>query len=103
MRSSTIWPSNKCTVRSPAGQLARQMFRPMSHTHSLQSFRDKRFTVTGAHAGIGERQFDILKNAEIADQIETLENKSDFAIANARALSKRKISDFVTFQRIASI
>src|SRR5207302_10252621 len=50
-----------------AGELAWQMFGPMRHAYTLQSFGHKRFAVTGAHAAIREWQFDILKNAEIAD------------------------------------
>src|SRR6266487_1950428 len=48
-------------------ELTGQMFCSMRHANSLQSFGDKRFAVTGAHAAIGQRQFNILKNAEIAD------------------------------------
>src|SRR4029077_9190249 len=43
------------------------------------------------HAAIRERQFDVLENGEIADQVKCLENKTDFAIANAGAIGERKI------------
>src|SRR6266481_1454278 len=79
------------TLLLAARELTRQMFCSMRHAHSLQSFGDKHFAITGAHAAIRQRQFNILKNAEIADQIETLENETDLAVANARTLSERKI------------
>src|ERR1700730_8201845 len=85
-----------------ARELAWQMFCPMRHAHALQSFGHKRFPVTRAHAAIGEWQFDILKNAEIADQIETLKNETDLAIADAGTLSEREIRDLITLQRIAA-
>src|ERR1700730_9447314 len=55
------------TLLLAARELAWQMFCPMRHAYALQSFGHKRFAVTRAHAAIGEWQFNILKNAEIAD------------------------------------
>src|SRR6266566_756843 len=55
------------TLLLAAGELAWQMLCPMRHADALQSFGNKRFAVTRTHAAIGEWQFDIFKNAEIAD------------------------------------
>src|SRR6266542_852216 len=45
---------------------------------------------------ISQWQLDILKDSEIPDQIEALKNETNFAIANARPVCKRKIGDFVS-------
>src|SRR5437867_9779859 len=67
-RRSTGKRTRDCdTLLLAARELTWQMFCSMRHAHSLQSFGHKRFAVTGAHAAISEWQFDILKNAEIAD------------------------------------
>src|SRR5438046_826484 len=80
-----------------ARELAWQMFRAMRHAHALQSSGDKRFAFACAHASISKRQLDVLEHCEIANQIKTLENKADLAIANARTVGKRKISNLVCF------
>src|SRR5438046_2559740 len=79
------------------------MFCAMCHTHAFQCFGDKRFAFTRAHPAVGERQLHILKYCEIADQIETLEDETDFAIANPCTIRKGKIGDFVFFQGIAAL
>ena len=48
-------------------ELTGLMFCSMRHAHSLQSFGDKRFAVACTHPAICQRQFNILKNAEVAD------------------------------------
>ena len=63
----------------------------------------KCFAVAGARSAIRQRQFDVLENREVADQIETLEDETDFAIPDSRALRERKIRDFVTFQRVTAV
>src|SRR6266436_9089455 len=75
----------------------------MRHAHPFQRFGDQCFAVAGSGAAIRERQFDVLKNREVADQIETLKDETDFAIANARSLRERKIRDLVTFQRVTAV
>src|SRR4029450_522671 len=79
-----------------ARELAWQMFCTMPHADALKGFGHKGFALTARHSSIGERQFDVLKNGEVADQIKTLENKTDLAIANACAVGKRKIGNFVS-------
>src|SRR6266566_3119140 len=80
-----------------AGELTGQMFCAMRHAHTLQSSGDRRFAFAGAHASISERQLDVLEHREIADQIKTLENETDFAIANPRPVCKRQIGNFISF------
>src|SRR4030095_4433230 len=77
-------------------ELARQMFCTMRHANALQGFGHKGFALAARHSSVGERQFDVLKNGEVADQIKTLENKTYLAIANASAVGKRKIGNFVS-------
>jgi hypothetical protein len=79
------------TLLLTAGELAWQMFCPVRHSHALQSFSHKSFAITRAHTAIGERQFDILIDVEIADKIEALKNEADLAIANPSAVSQVEV------------
>ena len=45
----------------------------------------------GHAVAIGERQLDILVYGEVADQVETLEDEADLAVANARAVAEIQI------------
>jgi hypothetical protein len=54
---------NGNTLLLTTGELTREMFAAMRHAYPLQSFCHKRFTVASTHPAIGERQFNILKNA----------------------------------------
>src|SRR4030095_7819390 len=84
------------TLLLATGELTWQMFCAMRHAHAFQSSGDKRFALTGAHSAISQWQLDVLKDAEIPDQIEALKNETDFAIANARPVCERKIGNFVS-------
>ena len=76
-----------------AGELARQMFGAMAHADALERFGDEGFPLARAHAAIGQRQFDVFVNGQVADEVEALENESDLAIADARALRKGEVRD----------
>ena len=62
-----------------------------------------RFPICRAHAAVGQRQLDIFKNGQVADEIEALENESDFAIANAGTFRKGKVRDLMLLQRVAPV
>ena len=47
--------SNCDALLLTAGELARQMFCPMRHSHALQRFCHERFAVTGTGATIRQR------------------------------------------------
>ena len=42
----------------------------------------------GPHAAVGERQLDVLEHGQVANQVEALEDESDLAVADARALRR---------------
>src|SRR4030095_10931740 len=86
-----------------AGQLTWQMFCAMRHPHPFQRAGHKRFSFACAHSAVGERQLHVFKHRQIANQVETWENEPDLTSANARAIGKGKIGDFVAFSRINAI
>ena len=55
-----------------------------------------------AHVAIGKREFDVFIDRETADQIECLEDKTDFAVANARAFGGRDLRDILAVHEIFS-
>src|SRR5436190_16961798 len=74
-----------------AGELTGQMLGAMAHADALQRFEHETFALTRSHAAISQRQFDVLINGEIANEIEALENESDLAIPDASAFRERQI------------
>src|SRR5215469_8864416 len=71
------------------------------HAHTFERFHDSLLAVRRRHAlAIGQRQFDIFIDREIADQIETLENESDLLITNARASRKIQVLDRLVIELI---
>ena len=53
------------------------------HAYSLKRFHDPRLAVSRGHLlPVSEREFDVLVDREIADQVETLKDEADFLIAD---------------------
>ena len=69
------------------------MLCAMGHADALERFSDALLSFAGIHPAIGQRQLDVFIDRQIADQIEALEDESDFAIANPRPFRQRKIFD----------
>src|SRR5206468_4870514 len=95
------WPARKGPGDShplllAAGELTWQMLCAMRHAQALQSFGYKRLAFAGSHSAISQRQLNVLKDAEIPDQLEALKNETDLAVANARPVCERKIGNFVS-------
>src|ERR1700730_8687148 len=68
------------------------MASAMRHPHALQRFHHSFLTFCRGHPlAIGQRQFDVLIDREIADQVETLKNEANLPIANARTCSEVQV------------
>ena len=70
-----------------AGKLRGIMLHAVRHADALEHFLHAFLSLRRAHTAIGERQFDVFINGEVADQIERLEDEADLAIADARAVA----------------
>ena len=85
------------------GELARQMFGAMRHADAFERAVRKGLAFARGHPAIGQRQLDILENRQVADEIETLKNETDFAISDAGAFRKREVGDFAALECVAAI
>src|SRR5581483_892020 len=83
-------------------KLAGQMFGAMGHADTLKRTDHSGLTLTRVQSPVSQRQLDILINCKITDQIETLENETDFPVAYTRPLRKRQVCDFGALQLITS-
>src|SRR5260370_3154597 len=54
----------------------------------------------GARAAISQWQLDVFVHRQVADQVERLENKSNLAVADPRALANREIRHRRSVHRI---
>src|SRR5262245_53123256 len=79
------------------------MLGSMSHPYALEGLSDKASPLASRHSTIGQRQLNVFIDRQVPDQIETLKDKTDFAIANSSTFRKRKISNFTTLEGIASV
>ena len=78
------------------------MFHAMRHADAFQRLGHALLAVGGVHAAIGQRQLDIFKHGEVADQIEALKDEADLAIANARALRVIQVRHRLAVERVAA-
>src|SRR5919197_1892035 len=88
------------TLLLTARQLTRKMLRAMRHSDAFERRFDALFALGGLHAAVGEWQLDVLEDREIANQVETLEDEADLAVAHARALRRRQFRDGPVVQEV---
>src|SRR4051812_39899755 len=75
----------------------------MHHSHLFERLLDALGPLAAGHPAIRERQLDVLRDGQIADQVESLEYKSDAPIANARALGRRQVRDRLVLEEIGPL
>src|SRR4029079_998955 len=75
----------------------------MRHPDALERCRDTLAPLGAAHAAIGERQFDIFEDAQVANQVEALEDEPDLAIAHARAFRRRELRHLAAIQGVGPL
>ena len=85
------------------GRLAREMLRPLTHPDAFQRCEDPRLPLCGPHAGINQRQLDVLVDGQIANQVEALEDESDFAVADARTLRWLQVRGGLIMQLVFAV
>ena len=71
-----------------AGELGGVMLGAVGHFDAFEGVLYFFLPFGGGHAAIGEGQFDVFINSEIADQVKGLEDEADFAVADARPVSE---------------
>src|SRR5690606_6107537 len=82
-------------------QLTGQVFGPMGHLDALERGQHAILPLAGRHAAIGQWQLDVLVDRQVADQVEALEDESDFAVAHPRALPHRQVLDLAAIELVA--
>jgi hypothetical protein len=95
-------PGDRHPLLLSPGQLPGQVAGAMRHADPLERLRHAPPPVPGTEAAIGERQLDVLADAEIADQVEALKDEPDFTVADARPLGGRELRDLPAVQPIRS-
>src|SRR5260370_6031919 len=70
-------------------RVVRDSAESMRHTYALKRLHHALLAVGSSHPRpVRERQFDVFIHGQVADQVETLEDKSDLLVANPRVFSK---------------
>ena len=86
-----------------AGELRRIVPQAMRHADALQRLQHAALALGDWHAvAIGQRQLDILIDREIADQVETLKDEADLAVADARAVAEIQVRHRLAVQVVVA-
>src|SRR5215471_3155377 len=74
-----------------ARKLRRVVAQAVCHADAFERFHHARLALGRGHLlAIGQRKFDVLINREVADEVETLKNETNFAVSYTRARAKIK-------------
>ena len=79
------------------------MFDAVTHANALQGVHHALLALGRGHVAVGKGQLNVLIDRQIADQVEALEDESDLAIADARALAHVQVRDLMAVQNILAI
>ena len=66
------------------------MLHAMRHPDPIQRILNSLFRVRCGHISVGERQFHVLINVQVANQIECLKDKTDLSISDTRSVCRSK-------------
>src|SRR5690242_16552927 len=73
-----------------AGKLRGIVIQTVRHSYFFQGLADALFAFCPREASVRQRQFNVLADSEIPDQIEGLKNETDLEVPNPRSLSERQ-------------
>ena len=77
------------------------MLHPVRHPHSLERFVNPSLAFSPVHPPVSQRQFDVLKHVQVADQVEALKDEADFAVADAGAVGVAQVGHGMAVQGVA--
>src|SRR5437773_1312639 len=78
----------------------RAVAEQVSHADTFQRVLHLLLPLRSAGAAIRQWQLDVFIHSQVSDQVERLENKSNLAVADPRALADRELRDRLSVERI---
>src|SRR4030095_6477950 len=72
----------------------------MCHSDAFERFGGSLLSLSRTHSAISQWKLNIFIDCQVADQVEALEDESNFAIANAGAFRHRKVFNRVLVQHV---
>src|SRR6478752_947335 len=92
---------NRYTLLLTAGKLRRIVADAVRHSDTFKRLHDAPLAISRRHLlPISKREFYVFVNCEIANQVEALENETNFLVANARPRAKVEILHRLAVQLI---
>src|SRR6266567_7344542 len=79
------------------------VLHPVRHPDFFQRLGGPRLALRTRHPAVSKGQLDIFVNVQVADQVEALEDKADFTVADARPLTHVEILDLFAVQPIFAV
>ena len=84
----------------PSGKLCREVAHARAETHLLQRRFDAALALGGGKTPVAQRHVDVVEEVQVGNQIETLEDKADLLIAQARALVVGQAADLLAVEHV---
>src|SRR5260221_428320 len=84
------------------GKLRRVVIHSMSHADAFEGLRRLALAFRRGRAAVGERQLDVLIHGEVANEIEALEDETDFAVADARPHGVVEVRDRLAVEDVGA-
>src|SRR5690349_2956244 len=75
----------------------------MRHADALERFGNSLLALARAHAAIRQWKLNILVNRQVADQVEALEDETNFAVSDSGALRKREVLYRMTVEDVLAV
>ncbi len=79
------------------------MLCPVRHTDPVQGAVYAFLALRRSHSSVGQRQIYILKNCEVADQVERLKDESNLVVVNSGSLAGPEICDWFTVELVHAL
>src|SRR6266540_4997196 len=99
-------PRDRARDRHPlllaAGELRGEVVRAMGHADLLERLVHALATLRRPHPAVGQRQLHVLVDGEVSDQVETLEDEPDLAVADAGSLRKLQLLGRLSVQQVVA-
>ena len=79
------------------------MLGAVGDVHAAHYFLDAVFAFRRAHFEVGQRQFDVFIDVELVDEVETLEDEADVALAELRAVLLFEVRHLLTEEFVTAL
>ena len=75
----------------------------MAHAHALERIHRALLPLGRPRPAIGQRKLNVFEDRQIADEVETLKDETDLAVAYARPVGRGQLGDRLAVQDVLAV